>query len=294
MYNVVPTRYTSGAAVSSYIVLALIIAVLAGLAYHDLVSDADRRPAPILIIGFLYVVLLALLGILMYGVTEVCSSPARVNYDVTALGRESVFSVSKSYVTARSASQALGRPVGAADVSSCYPDGSFRDDSRPVTYLADDGTIRQGTMKFDRAGAEWKAALYDLKGSMVPRPSHEVGSSAALTADSSGDMNAIIGMADNGADDCSTKPPIQPTSGHYDDAETVQPGHRTASMTASDGSTVRISSNGRTGEIIMEDSSGFSQPVHVAILNGKAYAIPSGSHSGKPIVAGNSGSPTDG
>lgn len=292
MYNVVPTRYTSGAAVSSYIVLALIIAVLAGLAYHDLVSDADRRPAPILIIGFLYVVLLALFGILMYGVTEVCSSPARVNYDVTVLGRESVFSVSKSYVTARSASQALGRPVGAADVSSCYPDGSFRDDSRPVTYLADDGTIRQGTMKFSRAGSEWKATLYDLKGSMVPRPSHEVGSSAALTADSSGDMNAIIGMADNGADDCSTKPPIQPTSRHHDDAEAVQPISRMASMTASDGSKVRISSNGRTSEIIMEDGSGFSQPVHVAILNGKAYAIPSGSHSGRPIVSGDPGSLT--
>ena len=292
MYNVVPTRYTSGAAVSSYIVLALIIAVLAGVACPGLVSDDDRRPAPILIIGFLYVVLLALFGILMYGVTEVCSSPARVNYDVTVLGRESVFSVSKSYVTARSASQALGRPVGAADVSSCYPDGSFRDDSRPVTYLADDGTIRQGTMKFSRAGSEWKATLYDLKGSMVPRPSHEVGSSAALTADSSGDMNAIIGMADNGADDCSTKPPIQPTSRHHDDAEAVQPISRMASMTASDGSKVRISSNGRTSEIIMEDGSGFSQPVHVAILNGKAYAIPSGSHSGRPIVSGDPGSLT--
>ena len=128
---------------------------------------------------------------------------------------------------------------------------------------------------------------------MVPRPSHEVGSSAALTADSSGDMSAVIGMADNGADDCSTKPPIQPTSKHHDDAEAVQPIRRMASMTASDGSTVRISSNGRTSEIIMEDSSGFSQPVHVAILNGKAYAIPSGSHSGRPIVAGDSGSPTD-
>lgn len=292
MYNVVPTQYTSGAAVASYIVLALIIAVLAGFAYHGLVSDDDRRPAPILIIGFLYVVLLALLGMLMYGVTEVCSSPARVNYDVTALGRESVFSVSKSYVTARSASQALGRPIGTADMSSCYPDGSFRDDSRPVTYLADDGTIRQGTMKFSRAGSEWKATLYDLKGSMVPRPSHEVGSSAALTADGSGDMNAIIGIAGNGADDCSTKPPIQPTSGHHDDAEAVQPIRRMASMTASDGSTVRITGNGRTGEIIMEDGSGFSQPVHVAILNGKAYAIPSGSHSGRPIVAGDPGSLT--
>ena len=219
-------------------------------------------------------VILAILG-LWFGVAVLffyVSSSLDINddnYDTIATDSSSPLSIKRSYVTARGISQAVGRPVGTASaVGYQTADASFRNDSRPVSYLADDGYIRQGTVRLDRGGSEWSVTLFAIDGKAVPRPSHEIGASSALIAAGDDDRKSIMHMSDNGI------------KGDKDDSSIPA----TATMQASGGSTVRITSG--NGTISMDDGRNPVRPVRLTILDGKAYAISAGAHFGKPITVG--------
>lgn len=91
-----------------------------------------------------------------------------IGYDVTALGPQPWFNPSRSYITARGVSEAVGRPVGNADMITCDDQQDMENNRRPVSYLADDGIIRQGMLKLDKNKPEWKITLTDSKGKPIP------------------------------------------------------------------------------------------------------------------------------
>ena len=266
MYNVAPIQYTSGAVVLAYVLVAVFIAFF----IFWLVSDKSN------VMGVSIGVLAIMLAVTMIPVACLFyhSSSLYVNsdnYDAIAVGDKSRFSIRQSYVTARGISQATGRPVGTASAIGSGDD-ALKDDSRPVSYLADDGYIRQGTVKFDRSGSAWTATLYNLDGKPVRRPSRSIGESSAMSMSGDDNMKFVLRRSRNGVIGGKDEPPI-PTI---------------ATLQASGGSTVRITSG--NGGLSMDDGKNPAQPVRLTILNGKAYATAAGSHDGKPITVGDSGS----
>lgn len=263
MYNVAPIQYTSGAVVLAYVFVAIFIAFF----IFWLVSDKKY------VMGVSIGVLVIMLAVTMTPVAFIFyHSPSLYvnndNYDAIAVGDKSRFSIRQSYVTARGVSQAVGRPVGTASTVN-YADDALKDDSRPVSYLADDGYIRQGTVKFDRSGSAWTATLYDLDGKPVHRPSHCIGESSAMSMSGDDNMKFVLRRSRNGT-----------IGGKDDSVPTI------ATLQTSGGSTVRITSG--NGTLSMDDGKNPAQPVRLTILNGKAYATAAGSHDSKPITVGDS------
>lgn len=265
MYNVAPIQYTSGAVVLAYVLVAVFIAFF----IFWLVSD--KSDAMGVSVGVLVIMLAATIGTATYLFYH--SSSLYVNndnYDAIAVGDQSWLSIRQSYVTARGISQAAGRPVGTASIVD-YADDALKDDSRPVSYLADDGYIRQGTVRLDRSGSAWTATLYNLDGKPVRRPSRSIGESSAMSMSGDDNTKFVLRRSRNGT--IGGKDEIVPTI---------------ATLQASGGSTVRITSG--NGGLSMDDGKNPARPVRLTILDGKAYATAAGSHDGKPITVGDSGS----
>lgn len=262
MYNVTPVQYTSGAVVLAYILVAVFIAFF----IFWLVSDKSNVMG--VSVGVLVIMLAATIVPAAYLFYH-SSSPFvnNDNYDAIAVGDQSWFSIRQSYVTARSISQAAGRPVGTASAIG-YDDNSLKDDTCPVSYLADDGYIRQGTVKFDRSGSAWTATLSDLDGKPVRRPARSIGESSAMSMSGDDNMKFVLRRSRNGIIGGKDEPPI-PT---------------VATLHASGGSTVRITSG--NGTLSMDDGRNPVRPVRLTILDGKAYATSAGAHFGKPITVG--------
>lgn len=259
MYNVTPVQYTSGAVILAYVLVAVFIAFF----IFWLVSDKSNVMG--VSVGILVAMLTITIGPAAYLFYH-SSSPFvnNDNYDAIAVGDQSWFSIRQSYVTARSISQAAGRPVGTASAIG-YDDNSLKDDTRPVSYLADDGYIRQGTVKFDRSGSAWIATLSDLDGNPVRRPARSIGESSAMSMSGDDNMKFVLRRSRNGT--IGGKDEIVPTI---------------ATLHASGGSTVRITSG--NGGLSMDDGRNPAQPVRLTILDGKAYATATGAHFGKPIT----------
>lgn len=261
MYNVTPVQYMSGAAIVAYalIVVAVVVFIFWLRADYKEVSG-------ICILGL---VLFATIGSATFIFTRHDASlytTNRDNYDAIAVGREPGFSIKRSYLTARDISQVAGRPIGTASATG-GGDDLLNNDSRPVSYLADDGYIRQGSVKLNRNGSAWTVTLYSLDGKTVSRPSHSIGNQSAMTAVSDDDIEFIMNRANNGI-----------THKHEPLAPTV------ATMQSSSGNTVRITSG--NGGLSMDDGRNPVQPVRLTILDGKAYATAAGAHFGKPITVG--------
>ena len=265
MYNVTSVQYTSGAVVLAYVLVAVFIA------FFILWLVFDKSNVMGVSVGVLVIMLAVTIGSaagLFYHSSSLFVN--NDNYDAIAVGDESWFSIRQSYVTARSVSQAAGRPVGTASAIG-YDDNSLKDDTRPVSYLADDGYIRQGTVKFDRSGSAWAATLSDLDGKPVRRPSRGIGESSAMSMSGNDNTKFVLRRSRNGA--IGGKDEIVPTI---------------ATLHTSGGSTVRITSG--SGGLSMDDGKNPTRPVRLTILDGKAYATAAGSHDGKPITVGDSGS----
>ena len=267
MYNVTPVQYTPSGIGMAYIFVAFGIVFTVALLISKSSGDESVSGMFILFILGLFVGLAALFFLV--------SSSLDIdddNYDTIATDSSSPLSIKRSYVTARGISQAVGRPVGTASaVGYQTADASFRNDSRPVSYLADDGYIRQGTVKFDRSGSAWTATLYNLDGKPVRHPSRSIGESSAMSMSGDDNTKFVLRRSRNG--NIGGKDEIVPTI---------------ATLQASGGSTVRITSG--NGGLSMDDGKNPAQPVRLTILNGKAYATAAGSHDGKPITVGDSGS----
>ena len=264
MYSITPVQYTSSGTGLAYIIAAFgIVLTVVSLISRSSGDESESGMFILFIFG-----LFAGLAVLFFFV----SSSLDINddnYDTIATDSSSPLSIKRSYVTARGVSQAVGRPVGTASaVGYQTADASFRNDSRPVSYLADDGYIRQGTVRLDRSGSEWSVTLLAIDGKAVLRPSHEIGASSALIAAGDDDRKSIMHMSDNGI------------KGDKNDSSIPN----TATMQASSGSTVRITRG--NGTLSMDDGRNPVRPVRLTILDGKAYAISAGAHFGKPITVG--------
>lgn len=264
MYSVTPVQYMSSDTGLAYIIVAFgIVFTVAALISK---SSGDESVSGMFIL-FIFGLFAGLAALFFFASLSLYIDDD--NYDTIATDSSSPLSIKRSYVTARGISQAVGRPVGTASaVGYQTADASFRNDSRPVSYLADDGYIRQGTVRLDRSGSEWSVTLLAVDGKAVPRPSHEIGASSALIAAGDDDRKSIMHMSDNGI------------KGDKDDSSIPN----TATMQASSGSTVRIT--GGNGTLSMDDGRNPVRPVRLTILDGKAYAISAGAHFGKPITVG--------
>ena len=151
-------------------------------------------------VGFSLATVLIIFGILSFGASP---TPApEIEYDVTAMGRRSEFSINRPYITSRGVSKAVGRPVGNAGILTCDDKQNMENNYRPVSYLSDEGTILRGMLKVDRNGSEWKITLTDSKGKAIPRPSHKIGTKSELSVTSNDDEDSLALMADNGAKGC--------------------------------------------------------------------------------------------
>ena len=264
MYSVTPVQYTQSAAILAYIFVVFGIVLTVASLISKTSGDESMSDMPIL---FTLGVFLGLAAIFFS--VSLSLDINDDNYDTIATDKNSPLSIKRSYVTARGISQAVGRPVGTASaVGRQTADASFRNDSRPVSYLADDGYIRQGTVRLDRSGSEWSVTLFAIDGKAVLRPSHEIGASSALIAAGDDDRKSIMHMSDNGI------------KGDKDDSSILA----TATMQASSGSTVRITRG--NGTLSMDDGRNPVRPVRLTILDGKAYAMAAGAHFGKPITVG--------
>lgn len=269
MYSITPMQYSETSTLFGYIMLicaacTILIALLVFLfTKHNT-----------FMVGFSLATVLIIFGILSFGASP---TPApEIEYDVTAMGRRSEFSINRPYITSRGISKAVGRPVGNAGILTCDDKQNMESGYRPVSYLSDEGTILRGMLKVDRNGSEWKTTLTDSKGKTIPRPSHKIGTKSELSVTSNDDEDSLALMADNGAKGCKTS--LGESRYSISRASTVL-------MKSDDGSMANISSNHGNGVIVgMPD--GETRHAHMIILNGKAYVLAAGSHDGKPITIG--------
>lgn len=269
MYSITPLQYSEPAMAFGYFMLICVActAIIAFLVF--LSTKRDTFP-----IGFVISAVFIIFAIIAFG-TPPTPAP-EIGYDVTALGRGSVLSINRQYITARGVSKAVGRPVGNAGMLTCDDKRNMNSSLRPVSYLADDGTIRQGVLKIERSSPEWKITLTDSKGKALARPAHEIGAEPGLSVTSNDDEDSLALIADNGAKGCKTS--LGESRYSISRASTVL-------MKSDDGSMVSISSNHGNGVIVgMPD--GETRHAHMIILNGKAYVMATGSNDGKPITIG--------
>lgn len=256
MYSIVPLQHYEfgtifGYAVALVALVALIALMLTGESAHKTVPLCF---ATFCIAGFIILV--------------VPPAPApEIGYDVVALGPQPWFNPSRSYVTARGVSQAVGRPVGNADMITCDDQQSMENNRRPVSYLSDEGTVQKGTLKLDKNGLEWKVTLTDSKGKPVPRPSHGIGVRSGLSVTSEYDGDALSLMADNGARGCNTVMESRYSAAH---ASPVF-------LQADDDSTVSITDNHHGNGVIADTDDGKgSQKARMILLDGKVYLLSDG------------------
>lgn len=268
MYSITPLQYSEPLTAFGYLML---ICAACTILIALLVFLFTKRNT--FMVGFSLVTVFIIIGIIFFGASP---TPApEIEYDVTAMGQRSEFSINRPYITARSVSKAVGRPVGNAGMLTCGDKQNMENDYRPVSYLADDGTIRKGILKTDKNGSEWKVTLTDSKGKPIPRPSHKVGAKSELSVTSKNDEENLALMADNGVKGCRNG--LLESRYPASHASTIL-------MRADDGSTVSITDNHGDGGLSMDDGRNPARPVNLTVLNGKAYATAAGSHDGKPIT----------
>lgn len=227
------------------------------------------------ILAFILIAVFIVVGLLAMR-TPPTPAP-EIEYDVVAMGQQSELSINKQYITARGVSEAVGRPVGNSGILTCDDKQNLLNDSRPVSYLADDGTIRMGMLKVDRSGSEWKITLTDLEGKPIPRLSHNIGVKSELSVTNSDEEYSLALMAENGAKGCK----------NGDEESRYSASHAsTMLLQADDGSTVSITDNHNNGVLSLDDGRNPARSVRLTILDGKAYVTAAGSHDGKPITIG--------
>lgn len=270
MYSITPLQYSEPLTAFGYFMLicaacTILIALLVFLfTKHNT-----------FMVGFSLATVLIIFGILSFGASP---TPApEIEYDVTAMGRRSEFSINRPYITSRGVSKAVGRPVGNAGILTCDDKQNMESGYRPVSYLSDEGTILRGMLKVDRNGSEWKITLTDSKGKAIPRPSHKIGTKSELSVTSNDDEDSLALMADNGAKGC--------RNGLVESRYSISHAS-TVIMRTNGGTMVSITDNHSNGGISMDDGMNPAQPVRLTMLDGKAYVTVAGSHDGKPITIG--------
>ena len=268
MYSITPMQYSEPAMAFGYFMLVCVActAIIAFLVFLSTKRDT-------FLIGFVIGAVFIIFAIIALG-TPPTPAP-EIGYDVTAVGRRSVLSINRQYITARGVSKAVGRPVGNAGMLTCDDKRNMDSGLRPVSYLADDGTIRQGVLKIERNSPEWKITLTDSKGKPIPRPAHEIGAESGLSVTSNDDEDSLALMADNGAKGCKTS--LGESRYSISRASTVL-------MKADDGSTVSITDNHHGDGVIADTDDGKDpQAARMILLDGKAYLL-SGEQSRSPIA----------
>lgn len=270
MYSITPMQYSETSTLFGYIMLicaacTILIALLVFLfTKHNT-----------FMVGFSLVTVFIIFGILSFGASP---TPApEIEYDVTAMGRRSEFSINRPYITSRGISKAVGRPVGNAGILTCDDKQNMESGYRPVSYLSDEGTILRGMLKVDRNGSEWKTTLTDSKGKTIPRPSHKIGTKSELSVTSNDDEDSLALMADNGAKGC--------RNGLVESRYSISHAS-TVIMRTNGGTMVSITDNHSNGGLSMDDGMNPARPVRLTMLDGKAYVMAAGSHDGKPITIG--------
>lgn len=263
MYSIVPLQHYESGTVFGY---AVVLVALAAIIALMLTGESARRTVPLCFATF------CIAGFI---ILVVPSAPApEIGYDVTALGPQPWFNPSRSYITTRGVSEAVGRPVGNASMITCDDQQDMENNRRPVSYLADDGTIRQGVLELDKNKPEWKITLTDSKGKPIPRPAHRIGAKSGLSITGEYDEDSLALMAVNGARGCITVMESRYSVAH---ASPVF-------LQADDGSTVSITDNHHGDGVIadMDDGKG-PQKTRMILLGGKAYLLP-GAQSHTPIA----------
>lgn len=268
MYSITPLQYSEPLTAFGYFML---ICAACTILIALLVFLFTKRNT--FMVGFSLVTVFIIFGILSFGASP---TPApEIEYDVTAMGRRSEFSINRPYITSRGVSKAVGRPVGNAGILTCDDKQNMESGYRPVSYLSDEGTILRGMLKVDRNGSEWKITLTDSKGKNIPRPSHKIGTKSELSVTSNDDEDSLALMADNGAKGC--------RNGLVESRYSISHAS-TVIMRTNGGTMVSITDNHSNGGLSIDDGMNPARPVHLTILNGKAYATAAGSHDGKPIT----------
>lgn len=263
MYSIVPLQHYEFGTVFGYAVAFVALVAIIALM---LTGESVHKTVPLCFASF------CLAGFIILVIPP---APApEIGYDVTALGPRPWFNPSRSYITARGVSEAVGRPVGNASMITCDDQQDMENDRRPVSYLADDGTIRQGMLKLDKSKPEWKITLTDSKGKPIPRPAHGIGAKSGLSVTSEYDGDSLAPMAGNGARGCNTVMESRYSAAH---ASPVF-------LQADDGSTVSITDNHHGDGVIADmDDDKSPQKTRMILLGGKAYLLP-GSQSHTPIA----------
>lgn len=270
MYSITPLQYSEPSTAFGYIML---ICAVCTVIIAFLVFLFTKRST--FSIGFALVSVFIIIGIIALGVSP---TPApEIEYDVTAMGQQPRFSTSRPYITARSVSKAIGRPVGNAGILTCDDKQNMESNYRPVAYLSDEGTILRGMLKVDRSSSEWKITLINSKGHPLPRPAHEIGAKSGLSVTSNDDEDSLALMADNGAKGCKTG--LGESRYSISRASTVI-------LRADGGTIVSITDNHSNGGISLDDGRNPARPVRLTMLNGKAYVTAAESHDGKSITIG--------
>lgn len=263
MYSIVPLQHYEFGTVFGY---AVVLVALAAIIALMLTGESARKTLPLCFASF------CIAGFIILVIPP---APApEIGYDVTALGSQPWFNPSRSYITARGVSEAVGRPVGNADMITCDDQQDMENNRRPVSYLADDGIIRQGMLNLDKSKPEWKITLTDSKGKPIPRPAHRIGAKSELSAASEYDGDSLAPMAGNWARGCVTVMESRYSVAH---ASPVF-------LQADDGSTVSITGNHHGGGVIadMDDGKG-PKKTRMILLGGKAYLL-SDEQSHTPIA----------
>lgn len=140
MYSITPLQYSEPLTAFGYFML---ICAACTILIALLVFLFTKRNT--FMVGFSLVTVFIIIRIIFFGASP---TPApEIGYDVTAMGQRSEFSINRPYITARSVSKTVGRPVGNAGMLTCGDKQNMENDYRPVSYLADDGIIRRGNIE---------------------------------------------------------------------------------------------------------------------------------------------------